>query len=157
MLRLGRTNVVKALKCNATRSEDGLADDTAHTEDANELTTALNKAIATENYQLAAALRDKLRQLSGGEAESIADWHKLGVPSWLAERAEQIGFRFPTGEAIISSKSRFAEHQDAEYEFNSDATAMQLQRCKDELPRSSFEVLMQSSSQAQALARRWPS
>ena len=65
--------------------------------DANELTTALNKAIAAEDYKLASTLRDKLRQLSGSDAGPPADWQNLGIPTWLADRAEHIGYRFPTG------------------------------------------------------------
>ena len=67
-------------------------------QDLNQLTTALNNAIAVEDYRLAAQLRDKLTQLSGGDAEATADWRTLGIPEWLADRAERIGYRFPTGE-----------------------------------------------------------
>lgn len=67
--------------------------------DANELITALNNAIAAEDYQLAAQLRDRLRQLAGSDTESIADWSKLGILPWLSDRAERIGFRFPTGDS----------------------------------------------------------
>ena len=66
-------------------------------DDVNQLTTALNTAIAAENYSLASKLRDRLKQLSGGDAAPPADWHSLGIPAWLADRAEQIGYRFPTG------------------------------------------------------------
>ncbi|CAL8467542.1 g7080 [Coccomyxa elongata] len=65
-------------------------------DDTNELTTALNNAIAAEDYSLASKLRDRLRQLSGSDAAPPADWHSLGIPAWLADRAEQIGYRFPT-------------------------------------------------------------
>lgn len=66
--------------------------------DANQLTTALNNAIAAEDYALAAQLRDQLRALSGDGAEAAADWYTLGILDWLADRAERIGYRFPTGE-----------------------------------------------------------
>ncbi|KAK9909664.1 hypothetical protein WJX75_005823 [Coccomyxa subellipsoidea] len=64
--------------------------------DANELTTALNNAIAAEDYALATTLRDRLMQLSGGDAGPPADWQNLDIPTWLADRAEHIGYRFPT-------------------------------------------------------------
>lgn len=72
-------------------------------DDTNELTTALNNAIAAEDYSLASKLRDRLRQLSGGNAAPPADWHSLGIPAWLADRAEQIGYRFPTGSVSLSA------------------------------------------------------
>lgn len=70
--------------------------------DTNELTTALNNAIAAEDYSLASKLRDRLRQLSGGDAASPADWQSLGIPAWLADRAERIGYRFPTGSDLFT-------------------------------------------------------
>ena len=70
--------------------------------DANELTTALNNAIAAEDYALATTLRDRLVQLSGGDAGPPADWQNLDIPTWLADRAEHIGYRFPTGAALFS-------------------------------------------------------
>ncbi len=67
--------------------------------DANQLQTALNTAIAAEDYALASQLRDRLKTLLGDGEEGAppADWRALGVPDWLAERAEKLGYRFPTG------------------------------------------------------------
>jgi hypothetical protein len=70
--------------------------------DLNQLTTALNNAIAAEDYRAAARLRDRLRQLSGRDAGTPADWRALGIPEWLADRAERIGYRFPTGTTGVS-------------------------------------------------------
>ena len=61
------------------------------------MTTALNVAIAAEDYGLAARIRDRLSELTDGESERSADWRKLGIPEWLASRAECMGYRFPTG------------------------------------------------------------
>lgn len=85
-------------RLQATSSAGGQHDSLAYSqsEDANELTTALNNAIAAEQYELAARLRDRLRQLSGSDA-GPADWQSLGIPTWLAQRAEHIGYRIPTG------------------------------------------------------------
>ena len=66
-------------------------------QDTNQLTTALNIALAAEDYGLAARIRDRLTEVTGNDSELSADWIKLGIPEWLAERAEKIGYRFPTG------------------------------------------------------------
>ncbi|KAK9816599.1 hypothetical protein WJX72_002558 [[Myrmecia] bisecta] len=42
------------------------------------------------------SIRDRLQQLLGKEGVALADWAKLGVPEWLADRLEHLGFRFPT-------------------------------------------------------------
>lgn len=92
----------------------------AHLEDANWVQTALNEAVAQEDYARASQcvprgrrsqsalrasrsltrsshqrLRDRLRKLVG-EWAGPTDWFGLGLPKWLAERAERMGFRFPT-------------------------------------------------------------
>ena len=71
--------------------------------DLNQLQTALNRAIASEEWDLAAKIRDLLRLLtsdasgSGGGGGRAADWRGLGVLGWLADRAENLGFTLPTG------------------------------------------------------------
>lgn len=62
--------------------------------DLNQVQTALNVAIAGEDYVEAARLRDILTKAMG--EQQVADWHKLGLPEWLAERAERLGYRQPT-------------------------------------------------------------
>lgn len=80
--------------------------------DLNRLQTVLNTAIAAEDWELAAKLRDLLRLLTGAEeggaAKRPADWRALGVLGWLAERAESLGFMFPTGKpgAVNSGTQR---------------------------------------------------
>ena len=64
--------------------------------DSNQLQTALNNAIMSEDYGLAARLRNQLQEQGKGAKVSL-DWRSFGCPEWLAERAEQLGFRFPTG------------------------------------------------------------
>lgn len=65
--------------------------------DGNQLHTQLRLAVEAEDYSRAGALRDEMdsRRIAGGENKS-ASWQQLGLPDWLAERAEQYGFRFPT-------------------------------------------------------------
>ena len=93
--RLQQSRTVRS-KCS--QSEDNSeAEDILQEQDTNRLTTALNIAIAAEDYGLAAHIRDRLAELTGSDSEATADWTKLGVPEWLAERAERIGYRFPTG------------------------------------------------------------
>ena len=65
-------------------------------QDANQLVTQLNNALAQEDYARASQLRDKLKAVQGS-SDSLADWREYGCPDWLAERAEKLGFRFPTG------------------------------------------------------------
>lgn len=68
--------------------------------DQNQLQTALNTAIASEDYALAGRLRDRLKGLLGdaGSSQGLpGDWQSLGILDWLAERAERLGYRFPTG------------------------------------------------------------
>ena len=82
--------------CSQSGSSSG-SEDILQEQDTNRLTTALNVAIAAEDYRLAATIRDRLTELTGNDSEASADWTKLGIPEWLAERAERIGYRFPTG------------------------------------------------------------
>lgn len=69
--------------------------------DLNQLQTALNTAISAEDWALAAKLRDVLRLLTGAEGQGgsklASDWKGLGILPWLAERAENLGYTFPTG------------------------------------------------------------
>ena len=75
--------------------------------DLNQLQTALNTAIAADNFETAAKIRDVLRMLTGGEggggggAAALADWKALGILGWLADRAENLGYNFPTGGAVV--------------------------------------------------------
>ena len=64
--------------------------------DTNQLQTALNRAIAAEDYALASQVRDKLQAVVGGD-NGTADWRHLGVPEWLADRVERMGFKYATG------------------------------------------------------------
>lgn len=64
--------------------------------DSNQLQTALNNAIAAEDYALASQLSARLKAAQGADGIAL-DWRALGVPDWLAERAEQLHYKFPTG------------------------------------------------------------
>ncbi len=81
------------LTCQAAR--DSSASQPSE-QDANQLVTQLNIALAQEDYARASQLRDKLKALQG-TSDAIADWREYGCPDWLADRAEKLGFRFPTG------------------------------------------------------------
>lgn len=64
--------------------------------DTNMLQTALAAAIAAEDFQLAAAVRDRLKEVMGAGGARI-DWTSIpGMPEWLTDRAQRLGFRFPT-------------------------------------------------------------
>ncbi|CAK0742325.1 hypothetical protein CVIRNUC_001388 [Coccomyxa viridis] len=88
-----RGNVRRRCAESEQHSADG---NLSHEQDTNRLTTALNVAIAAEDYGLAARIRDRLSELTDGDSERSADWRKLGIPEWLASRAECMGYRFPT-------------------------------------------------------------
>ena len=51
--------------------------------------------VSLADAPVAPRLRDRLRALLGDWA-GPTDWFGLGLPKWLAERAERLGFRFPT-------------------------------------------------------------
>ena len=95
-----RTNVRRRCAGNEQHPAGG---DFTHEQDTNRLTTALNVAIAAEDYGLAARIRDRLSELTDGDSERSADWRKLGIPEWLASRAECMGYRFPTGVPLNST------------------------------------------------------
>ena len=96
--RRDRLHLRRTVRSNCTQSEHTPGtDDILQEQDTNRLTTALNIAITAEDYKLAADIRDRLAELTGSSSEVTADWTKLGIPEWLAERAERIGYRFPTG------------------------------------------------------------
>ena len=65
--------------------------------DPNALFTELNLALQSEDYAKAARIRDALRRSQDSEAPALLDWHGYGIPEWLCERAEQLGWRYPTG------------------------------------------------------------
>eukprot|EP00854_Cymbomonas_tetramitiformis_P002767 gene2767-3548_t len=59
-----------------------------------QLQTALRTAVEKEDYAAAAKIRNRIRELGGGSNQK--DWLELGLPEWLADRAERCGYRFPT-------------------------------------------------------------
>jgi superfamily II DNA/RNA helicase len=76
--------------------------------DLNQLHTALDRAIAAENYPLAAKIRDVLRILVDEDANTDNsvlpnDWKRLGILEWLADRVEDMGYRVPTEIQIRAS------------------------------------------------------
>jgi superfamily II DNA/RNA helicase len=68
--------------------------------DLNQLQTALHAAVAAEDWAAAASARDALAAAVGADAGAgrgaPADWAALGLPPWLADRAEALGFPLPT-------------------------------------------------------------
>ncbi|WIA41652.1 hypothetical protein OEZ86_009006 [Tetradesmus obliquus] len=68
--------------------------------DNNQLQTALAVAIAAEDYALASRIKERLQQKLAESGSAVVskpmDWAALGVPEWLADRAERLGFLFPT-------------------------------------------------------------
>lgn len=70
--------------------------------DLNQLQTALNNAIAAEDYTLASKIRDVMDLIiqatttTDSASSSSSDWRSLGILDWLAERAEILGYRLPS-------------------------------------------------------------
>jgi hypothetical protein len=67
--------------------------------DLNQLQTALNNAIASENYELAAKIRDVLALAIGLDSDDTTpsgDWRRVGILEWISDRAEDLGYRLPT-------------------------------------------------------------
>ena len=92
LYRCASSRVASLCICRATSQPQP---ESGH-QDANQLVTQLNSALAQEDYARASELRDKLKALQG-TSNSLADWRESGCPDWLADRAEKLGFRFPTG------------------------------------------------------------
>ena len=87
----------QAVRPAAQASGDHIADVfDINSADTNQLQTALNRAIAAEDYVTASQVRDQLQSVVGGDT-GTADWRDLGVPEWLADRAERMGFKYATG------------------------------------------------------------
>jgi DEAD/DEAH box helicase len=67
--------------------------------DLNHLQTQLSIAVDAEDYALAAQLKQQIAAAvcgGGGEtAPHFRGWAELGIPPWLVDRVERLGFRFP--------------------------------------------------------------
>ncbi|KAA8498232.1 RNA helicase CrhR [Porphyridium purpureum] len=66
-------------------------------QDLNVLQTQLRFALKAEDYQLAAEIRDKIQALlpEGADVREFVDWRSFGVPAWLADRLERLGWELP--------------------------------------------------------------
>ncbi|KAK3280198.1 hypothetical protein CYMTET_11941, partial [Cymbomonas tetramitiformis] len=80
-------------RCESSPTVPGPAN-TFDSTDLNTLQTALRTAVEKEDYAAAAKIRNRIRELGGGSNQK--DWLELGLPEWLADRAERCGYRFPT-------------------------------------------------------------
>lgn len=47
--------------------------------------------------RIKARLHEKLSSSDSAVVSAPLDWRALGVPDWLADRAERLGLMFPTG------------------------------------------------------------
>lgn len=102
MIRRASCKQAEARRTWIARAESGAGRHEPAGLDANQLQTRLNVAIAAEHYGEAALIRDQLQGLGGGDRRAVLDWRQLGTPDWLAKRAEQLGFEYPTGELELS-------------------------------------------------------
>lgn len=64
--------------------------------DLNQLTTRLNQAVAAEDYRLASRIKARLAEVAGPAAQPPLSWQAMGLPDWLIDRAERLGYRLPT-------------------------------------------------------------
>ena len=83
-------------------------------DDTNLLQTALSASVQAEDFRLASLIRDQLTKVTGASGPaSRLDWGSLtGIPVWLSDRLERLGFRFPT-EIQKRSTSHLLLGQDA--------------------------------------------
>eukprot|EP00959_Pyramimonas_sp_CCMP1952_P019826 418699-Pyramimonas_sp.AAC.1 len=81
------------IRCMSASASSGPIDP-METQDLNTLQTALRSAVQAEDYALAAKIRDRVASIGGGSGGK--DWYELGLPYWLADRAERLGYMFPT-------------------------------------------------------------
>jgi hypothetical protein len=89
--------------CSCSGSSDSPANDACApkpppTADINQIETQLRIAVAAEDYALAGALKAQLQAISGTERAPLSScsWASLGLPEWLVDRTERLGFPFPT-------------------------------------------------------------
>ena len=54
-------------------------------------------------------LQAKLLESGSAVVSRPMDWSALGVPEWLADRAERLGFMFPTGVRRMAGFSRIGQ------------------------------------------------
>jgi superfamily II DNA/RNA helicase len=52
--------------------------------------------VAAENYEDATRLKKLIQEVEGNGAVPSSTWQQLGIPEWLADRADRLGFQFPT-------------------------------------------------------------
>ena len=64
--------------------------------DLNQLETQLRVAVAAEDYATAAKVKKRIDSLGGIDPGPAVSWANLGVPDWLADRTERLGYPFPT-------------------------------------------------------------
>ena len=88
-----RSNVCRAM--GPAKMCDG-GDDAEMMNDLNWIQTRLHVALDAEDYVEAAALRDRIRRITGAGAGVEAAWSTLGVPDWLADRLDRLNFPLPT-------------------------------------------------------------
>ena len=86
----------------------------------NELQTLLSGAVKTEDYALAASLRDRINVVLENDASSNVpkDWKSLNIEPWLEKRLTDLDFVFPT-----ISQSRFLTNNDSDVNNNPGAAS----------------------------------
>lgn len=82
-------------------------------DDVNVLMTALNAAVAREDFRAAAAWQKRLDAVRGGDAEARGDWAAHGAPQWLQRRLADLGMRFPTPIQVAALERAFRGDGDA--------------------------------------------
>lgn len=83
----------------ASNDQDAAPSHPQATLDINRLQTALSRAVAAEDYSTAALIRDQLNSVEGpddGKPTPPSGWQGLGIPEWLADRVERLGYMLPT-------------------------------------------------------------
>lgn len=95
-------------RCAAPLASDASADP-----DLNLLQTRLYHAVATEDYEAAAAYRDRIAARLGQGWQQGRDWRSYRVPEWLCDRLERMGFQLPTRVQMHALEAMGKEGRDA--------------------------------------------
>lgn len=74
------------------------------------LTAECGRALPCPACSIKERLHTKLVESGSAVISRPMDWRALGVPEWLADRAERLGFLFPTGTYLLLSAPQTACH-----------------------------------------------
>lgn len=96
-----------------SRCPAAVACDCPSADDLNFLQTHLYQAVSHEDYRAAATYRDRILAMVGQKPNDSYDWRSFGVPEWLCDRLQRIGFHMPTRVQLNALQAMGNEGRDA--------------------------------------------